>query len=145
MVSRASSVAVRRASPAVTAAVTTSVPSAIATMATRNLVRRRRARRATSTGGGAPRRLQPVPPPRARGDRRTITELLEDPCDAHVEGPGIAEPVEAPDPVQDLLARQRETRPFGEVAEEVELLGSELHRVVANADLAATRVDRGLA
>src|SRR5262245_66503740 len=100
MVSRASSVAVRRARPAVTAAVTTSVPSAIATIATRNRVRRRRARRATSTGGGVPRRLQPVPDPADRGDRRRITELLADLCDVHVDGSGIAETGEAPEPAQ---------------------------------------------
>ena len=59
----------------------------------------------------------------------------------HVDGPGVAEPVVPPHAVEDLLPREREAGPLGEEAEEVELLGRELDRLVGDQDLPATAVD----
>src|SRR3954471_2602233 len=120
----------RRASPAVTAAVRSSTPSAIAIMATARRVRSRRLERVTASSRRVrrPRRLEAVADTAHGRDDDAVAELLAHLRDVHVDGASVTEPVVSPDAVEDLLARQRKTRAFGEEAQEVELLGGEVDR-----------------
>ena len=61
-----------------------------------------------------------------------VAELLADLRDVHVDGARVAEPVVAPHAVEDLLAGEREPGPLGEEAQQVELLGRELDRLVGD-------------
>src|SRR5262252_3457538 len=94
---------------------------------------------------GSASRLQPVPDPAHGLDLDSVAELLAHLRDVHVHGAGVAVPVVAPHAVEDLLAREREARPFGEVPQQVELLRRELDRVTGDAHLAPAGVDGDLA
>src|SRR5262245_58529701 len=104
---RAESIAELRASPAVVIGVTARVPRA-----TSRRVRSRWRGPLTlwrpSCGGGRPRGLQAVADATNGHDGRGVPELLADLRDVHVDGARVAEPVEAPHPVEDLLAGERE-------------------------------------
>ncbi len=78
-------------------------------------------------------------------DAHARVDLLAHLRDVDVDGADVAEPVEAPHAVEDLLTAQRPTRAVGEEAEEVELLGRERDRLAVDADLAAPGVDGDVA
>ena len=82
-----------------------------------------------SYGGGA---VHPVPDAAHRRDRARVAELLAHLRDVHVDGAHVAEPVVAPDAVEDLLTAEREARPLREEAQQVELLGGEVDRGVVD-------------
>src|SRR5215207_1647351 len=138
----AESVAVCRNNPAVPAALRTSTPNAIPSMATKRRVPRRRVGGFNAGCPGSVSRLQPVPDPAHGLDIDGVAELLAHLCDVHVDRAGVAVPVVTPHAVEDLLAGQREAGALGEVAQQVELLRRELDGLARDAHLAPAGVDR---
>ena len=78
-------------------------------------------------------------------DLHGAVELLADLRDVNVDGARVAEPVVTPHAVEDLLAAQRESRPFREELEQLELLGRERDDAAADPYLAPAEVDRRVA
>src|SRR6202042_1518655 len=66
------------------------------------------------------RSVEAIPEPADGRDRYRVADLLAHLRDVHVDGARVAEPVVAPHAVEDLLARERETRPLREEAQELE-------------------------
>src|SRR5438874_13537237 len=68
-------------------------------------------------------------------------ELLAQPGNVNVDGPGIAEVIEAPDEVQQALAVEHQPEILRESEQQVEFFGAQRDWLVADCHLAPRRVD----
>ena len=80
-----------------------------------------------------------------RHDRAGVAELAPQLANVDVDGPRVAREGVAPDPLEQLVARQHEAAMVEELPEQVELLGGELHLLAGDGHLTAARVDGELA
>src|SRR5918911_4614581 len=74
-------------------------------------------------------------------DRRGVAELPPQLADVHVDRARVAGERIAPDPLEQLVARQHEPAVVEQLPEEIELLQRELDLLVPDLDLAPARVD----
>src|SRR5204862_5880072 len=74
-------------------------------------------------------------------DRGRLAELPPQLADVHVDRAGVAREGVAPDPLEQLIAREHEAAVVEQLPKQVELLRRELDLLVADLDLAAAGVD----